>query len=1292
MKLKSLRIVASITMMLSLFLSPTVSFATTDASQISPAGAHPVKVVSAESFAVALDAEGAVWTWGKNDHNQLGTGDSADRPYPVQVTISGSPKIADIAAGPNYALALDSQGNVWEWGTLSPNPNNISNGTPTLVNGLSGIQQIAAGQTMAMALTADGKVLTWGSNYFPGELGQGTGVSFSLTPSPVVTDENGTVLTGIKQIAKGNLASYALKNDGTVYQWGLINFQRGESTFVAAVVDGVNGATAIASNPNAAFAYAIASGGVFAWGRNSGGQLGTGNTIDSYTPVQVTSLNGKSVKSLSVGGAHVLALMNDGSVWGTGNTSRGQLGDPQIYWQTTAFTKITTVSNVKAAYAGVNNSFFINQDSTVVASGSNYDNNTHMYGQLGVGYNFDVARIPLPMIPLASSYDAGPKPLRNVSIQVVDNDQLKFTYDIPALSNFDKIYFDVIPLGGSAASLSESTFRYDSPYGVTGVTHTLYGHLRPGTYIVKIHTGYTGDHSVSESVTYDYNGAGYTVIPGTVTLSVPVKEWNTSTSTDPSASNSGSVYSAPVAGITVTVTSDNDFSNKMTAVTSTDGVAEFPQLYPGLYHVSIINGISGEIEKSIVKDAVFVFGSRVSHTLQIVSDTQPTDFIYRPDRDTPSGKIGGSFYWYPSSTPSQTQDYRFYFEDGQGNKLGDMIGETPHHTEWTNYYFDVPESETENENDIPAGAIGIRLYTFDGTSEHITPVFASLWNDAMQPLDASMQSTDSTGNNLSGILKWSAATSESGIASYVLMPDFRTIYGNNEHNDLRIAEIPATGAAAYSYDLSDFLLLDNYNSPSYANQYMIGVANAMGQLLGYLNSNHQLVPYAAPVEIKPYSPDSGMGGHAGGGTGGGSQTSPLQQNSDGSLSVIPTTTVTDSGGRKVSQADIASSAILEALDRLSPVGDQVILQIPSDGWDDFELVFEAELFRKLLDRNPNTVLVIQSKFTAFHFPAGTVQKSLEKFGVSLTGAHVKLRMSKKSMANDALLLQLGASSVTTPIDYKMNFIEKNGSDHPLDRFDSYTTHFLTVPSSLSHVSFSHLAGVMVDPLTGKYVPVPAVFTKDSNGNLQARIYGKNNAVYAVVENSKTFPDIETSYAKEAILALSSKFVLNGYEDGSFKPTRTVTRAEFVAMLTRALGVIPDRDNPQGFSDVKANDWFARSVGAAVKAHLISGYSDGSFKPNAEISRAEMFQMIYNAMRSSGLWKETVSPAEIDDILSPYADHGNIPGWAKEAMAVAIKSGMTNGAADGQLAPGMKADRAQSASFLYRMLRNLNLIN
>ncbi|MFC5401367.1 S-layer homology domain-containing protein [Cohnella soli] len=1278
MRFRLLQMIGMVAIILSLLSSPTITLADNGDAQTGAGEIHPVKVVTSRSFTIALDANGTVWTWGHNPYGQLGTGDSADRSYPVQVAINGAPIITDIAAGVDYTMALDSQGRVWMWGELDSQANNTVMGSPTLVNGLSDVRQIAAGPTTAMALTANGQVMTWGSNY-NGELGQGSQASASFTPSPVVIDENDTILTGIKQIAKGQLASYALKDDGTVYQWGRIDLQHSAS--VATSVDGITGAKAIESNANAVFVYAVTNNGVFAWGQNSYGQLGTGETRDSDTPVRVSSLDGKNVTSLSVGKSHVLALLNDGSVWGTGDTTQGQLADPKIYWQTTEFKPITTVSDVRAVYAGFNNSFFFKRDGSVVASGLNSDYPSQTYGLLGIGHTVDLVRVPVPMIALAPSYEVGPKPLNNVAIQVVNNDQLKFTYDIPALSNFNKIYFDVYPQAGGAA-IRTGTIDYYSWEDIVGVTNTLDGHFQPGKYIVKIHTGNTGDQTVSPTVTYDNNAAGYTIVPGTVTLKVAVKEWNAVVPAGLSDANSdnGTLYNVPASGVTVTIEDAADFRNSRTAVTSENGVAQFDHLYPGLYKVEITDGSDGERSNFIVKDEVFVFGSQVSHTLNTIADSQPSKFIYQPDASTPRGQVGGNLSWYPPSAPSQTTAYRFYFEDAHGNKLGDSLGETPHYPAWTNYYSDVQET------DIPAGAVAIRLYTFDGVSEHMTPNFVTLWNESMMPADAVMQSTDPTGNNLSGTIQWSAADEEEGIASYVIMPDFTAVDGSNERNESRIAVIPATGAKTYSYALSDFMLLDDWNSPPSANAYMIGVQNAMGQLSGYLNSNQDFVPYAKGVAIHPYKPDSGS--VPGVGTGG-----AVQPESDGSVVVNPTI-LTDSSGRKVAQATITASQIFAALEHLPSTADpnQVILQIPFDGWDDFELLLEAELFRKLLDRNPAIVLVIQSKFSAIQFSASTVQRSLDQFGVSLAGAHVKLRMSKQSTLNEKLLQSLGLSSVTTPIDYKMSLIEKSGVSRNLNGWDSYTTYFLPVPSSLNDTGFEQLAGVAVDPATGVYYPVPTVFARDATGKVQAQIYGRNNVVYTVVANSRTFSDIGSSYAKEAITVLASKYVLNGYADGSFKPMKRVTRAEFVSMLTRALGIVPYGASLSSFTDVRPEDWFSPAVEAAVKARLVSGYSDGSFKPNAEISRMEMLQMIYNASRSSGKWKITLSGEEIDSLLARYADHDKVSAWAKEAMAAMIKAGIVNGSEDGRLTPGTDADRAQSASFLYRMLKTIHFIN
>src|SRR5215213_9130007 len=191
-------------------------------------------------------------------------------------------------------------------------------------------------------------VAAWGDNFF-GQLGNGV-------PLPYPDDSRSTMplevsnLDGaeLKAIAGGANHSLALKNDGTVWAWGLN--QDGE------LGDGTNtdSSTPVeVKDPNDPSGYlseveTIAAGSshslalkddgtVWAWGNNESGQLGDGTNANSSTPIKVANLTG--VEAISGGGApsYSLALKDDGTVWAWGdNRARqgtrigGQLGDDEI--------------------------------------------------------------------------------------------------------------------------------------------------------------------------------------------------------------------------------------------------------------------------------------------------------------------------------------------------------------------------------------------------------------------------------------------------------------------------------------------------------------------------------------------------------------------------------------------------------------------------------------------------------------------------------------------------------------------------------------------------------------------------------------------------------------------------------------------------------------------------------------------------------------------------------------------------------------------------------------------------
>ncbi len=152
----------------------------------------------------------------------------------------------------------------------------------------------------------------------------------------------------------------------------------------------------------------------------------------------------------------------------------------------------------------------------------------------------------------------------------------------------------------------------------------------------------------------------------------------------------------------------------------------------------------------------------------------------------------------------------------------------------------------------------------------------------------------------------------------------------------------------------------------------------------------------------------------------------------------------------------------------------------------------------------------------------------------------------------------------------------------------------------------------------------------------------------------------------------------GYPDGTFRPDGNVTRAEFASMIIR--GLPPSEEGaPLAFKDNdKIGAWAAKAVRQAVKLGIVRGYEDGTFRPDAKVTRAEMISMV---IRASGL-------SMADNPKTGFSDDADLPTWAKPAVAIAEESGIVSAGEfpDGRFAPQAMATRAEAASAIVRMLK------
>lgn len=175
-----------------------------------------------------------------------------------------------------------------------------------------------------------------------------------------------------------------------------------------------------------------------------------------------------------------------------------------------------------------------------------------------------------------------------------------------------------------------------------------------------------------------------------------------------------------------------------------------------------------------------------------------------------------------------------------------------------------------------------------------------------------------------------------------------------------------------------------------------------------------------------------------------------------------------------------------------------------------------------------------------------------------------------------------------------------------------------------------------------------------------------------------FNDIDTvSWAKDAILSLASKKIVNGKADGMFCPNDTVTREEIAKILVEAFG-IDKNDAVCDFSDVDSSHWSYAYIAAAKKSGIVNGYADGTFGLGNGVTRQELAAMIYRTARANGI-------IFADGKKTEFADSEQIADFAKDAVDVLSGAGIINGKGDGLFAPTHYCTRAEAAKIVYSVL-------
>ena len=176
-----------------------------------------------------------------------------------------------------------------------------------------------------------------------------------------------------------------------------------------------------------------------------------------------------------------------------------------------------------------------------------------------------------------------------------------------------------------------------------------------------------------------------------------------------------------------------------------------------------------------------------------------------------------------------------------------------------------------------------------------------------------------------------------------------------------------------------------------------------------------------------------------------------------------------------------------------------------------------------------------------------------------------------------------------------------------------------------------------------------------------------------VQANPKINDIYGHWAKKEINQFISSGYVNGYEDGTFRPDNSITRAEFVKLVNKYFG-FNNKENIK-FSDINANDWYYNDVCIASKAGYINGYEDKTFKPNKTITREEVSKILVSIKNQQDVNY---------DKLNKYPDKNKVSNWAKPYVEGAIEQGYLKGNDLGLLNPTNNITRAESITILSRV--------
>lgn len=335
-------------------------------------------------------------------------------------------------------------------------------------------------------------------------------------------------------------------------------------------------------------------------------------------------------------------------------------------------------------------------------------------------------------------------------------------------------------------------------------------------------------------------------------------------------------------------------------------------------------------------------------------------------------------------------------------------------------------------------------------------------------------------------------------------------------------------------------------------------------------------------------------------------------------------------------------------------------------------------------KNYNASVALSFGNATYYIPASNISTlaSGDTFSITVnTTSAASTNLSKASTANS---FEVEASAV----DMSASVIAASGSKTKVTHKAFAKKRFM-----VEDIADKNFFTVVRTEKSGTVVPVPTN-TDTTRGVAYLTAETLEDGDYAAVSATHTFTNTP-SWVTGPANTLGSKLILANASGSDLNANQAIARSETVTIMTKTLGVFGDASGASPFFDMIPTDSYFNAVMSAVSQSLISGYPDGTFKPNGKLTRAEAMTIVARAMRFLD-GKDVSESAEMSDaeataILAKFTDAGTVDSWAKKDIAECVQAGVVNGDNNGRLNPKANVTRAELIQLMYNLLSRKSLL-